>query len=57
MTARTAIVAGLVDLVRDTFTNMGGGQPPDAANGNTLPDPGADALSSSSRTGTASRTR
>ena len=44
MTARTAVVAGLVDLVRNAFTNIGTGQTPDAANGNTIPDPGPNAL-------------
>ena len=42
MTARTALIP--VSLVRDSFTNQGAGATPDATNGNTIPDPGADAL-------------
>ncbi|MCW2904458.1 MAG: hypothetical protein JWO67_6723 [Streptosporangiaceae bacterium] len=42
MAARTALVP--VTLVRDSFTDQGAGATPDAGNGNTLPDPGANAL-------------
>lgn len=42
MTACTAFTP--VSLVRDSFTNQGAGATPDAANGNTIADPGADAL-------------